>query len=64
MRTIQRADHERVRSAVLGGVDHMSSGYCGFVARLTGAVGPARVLYFAIIAFVAVLLLVWAKFGQ
>jgi hypothetical protein len=42
----------------------MSSGYCCFMARMTGSVGQIGALYFGIIAFVAVLLLVWAKFGQ
>ena len=42
----------------------MSSGYYCFMARMTGAVGRLGALYFAIVAFVAVLLLIWAKLGQ
>jgi hypothetical protein len=41
----------------------MSSGYCCFMARMTGAVGRIGV-YIAVIAFVAVLLVIWANFGQ
>ena len=38
----------------------MSSGYCCFMVRIVARIGA---LYFAIIALVAVLLLVLAKFG-
>jgi hypothetical protein len=42
----------------------MSSGYCCFMARMTGAVGRIGAFYIAVIAFVAVLLVIWANFGQ
>jgi hypothetical protein len=34
------------------------------MARMTGAVGRIGAFYFAIIVFVAVMLVIWANFGQ
>jgi hypothetical protein len=34
------------------------------MARMTGAVGRIGAFYFAIIVFVAVMLVIWADFGQ
>jgi hypothetical protein len=42
----------------------MPIGYCCFMARMLGTIGRIGALCFVIIAFVAVLLVIWANFGQ